>query len=148
LVSLGNNRTEPAPDKGGFTRLTEQQFAEFWDTFEAIHQTSDNPASNGEHKLYPGGPPANTGFSATLLRNKRTEEYTFAIRSTESKPRSLGGDGERDGLGADFDIAFDGFAWAQIDAMEKYYVWLRDQSSLLPPGSVLNVSGYSLGGQP
>jgi len=88
-----------------------------------------------------------TGFSATLMRDKTTGEYTLSFRSTEAKHQADGGDWERDGLsGADGEIAQTGFALAQLVSMEKYYRSLKADPSKLPAGAVLNVTGYSLGG--
>ena len=48
--------------------------------------------------------------------------------------------------GADGDLAFAGFAMAQLAAMEDYYAWLRADPARLPPEATLYVTGYSLGG--
>jgi hypothetical protein len=62
-----------------------------------------------------------TGFSATLMRDTTTGEYTLSFRSTEYPNQSQGGDWERDGLpGADGEIFFNGFAFGQLMSMEKY----------------------------
>ncbi|MCW5797452.1 MAG: hypothetical protein KIT40_03045 [Nitrospira sp.] len=88
-----------------------------------------------------------TGFSATLMRDKTTGEYTLSFRSTEAKHQDAGGDWERDGLpGADGEIAGTGFALAQLVSMEKYYRALKADPAKLPAGALLNVTGYSLGG--
>jgi hypothetical protein len=42
-----------------------------------------------------------TGFSATLMRDTTTGEYTLSFRSTEFRDESLGGDHERDAVKAD-----------------------------------------------
>lgn len=144
----------------GFTRMTDAQISEFLAKFQVVHQWSDNPSTgdasgsrplpdmdhdageilNGDALL------ANTGFSATLTRRLGTDEYTLSFRSTESRPWESGGDKERDMVATDaLSVAGVGFAMAQLDAMEKYYQWLKD-NQLLPVGSILNVTGYSLGG--
>src|SRR6266850_7285307 len=139
----GNNRRDPDLPTSGLTRFTKVQATEFVGRYEVVNQLSENP-SNGQPTVF-NGIPLNTGFSATLIRERGTENYTLAIRSTEIKPWSEGGDRERDALGADLALAWDGFAWAQIDTMERYYSWLKS-SGTLPPGARLDVTGYSLGG--
>lgn len=138
-----------------YTRMTSQQAAEFLSRFEIVHQWSDDPTPTGMRPLPEGDPafprlnaeiPANTGLSATLVFDRQRGSYTLAIRSTEYNNSDKGGDGERDVRHADFlSIAFRGFALAQLDALEHYYAWLRDNGKL-PDGAVLNVTGYSLGG--
>jgi hypothetical protein len=86
-----------------------------------------------------------TGFSATLMRDTATGEYTLSFRSTESAPAVQGGDQERDLFGADVEIGSSGFAFGQLAAMENYYQSLK-ASGMLPTGAVLNVTGFSLGG--
>lgn len=87
-----------------------------------------------------------TGFSATLMRDTTTGEYTLAFRSTEYRDQNQGGDWERDGLpGADGEIFSHGFALGQLVSMEKYYQQLKAQG-LLPQDATLNVTGNSLGG--
>ncbi|QAZ40907.1 hypothetical protein C1M51_16575 [Methylibium sp. Pch-M] len=140
--------------------MTSVQADEFLSKYSVVHQWSDNPTPTGS-RLPPDGDPsfdqlndeilANTGLSATLIRKKNPDgsastEYTLAIRSTEFRDWSKGGDGERDKAGADItSIAFNGFALAQQDALERYYTWLK-QNGQLPTGARLNVTGYSLGG--
>ncbi len=88
-----------------------------------------------------------TGFSATLMRDTITGEYTLSFRSTEYQNQAVGGDWERDGLsGADGEIAGTGFSLAQLVSMEKHYRALKADPTKLPSGAVLNVTGYSLGG--
>ncbi|MES2243540.1 MAG: calcium-binding protein [Pseudomonadota bacterium] len=148
----------------GYTRMTTQQADEFLSKYRIVHQWSDNPTTGS----VPGSRPppegdsskpqlndeilANTGLSATLVRKldgngNPTNEYTLAIRSTEFRSWAAGGDGERDKMAADInDIAFKGFSLAQLDALEQYYQWLKDNEKL-PANAQLNVTGYSLGGQ-
>ena len=149
----------------GYTRMTSVQADDFLSKYKVVHQWSDNPTTgavpgsrptaegiDGKPKLNAGELLANTGLSATLIQKLDsngvpTNEYTLAIRSTEFRDWSKGGDGERDKTAADIKgIAFNGFALAQLDALEQYYTWLKD-NSLLPANANLNVTGYSLGGQ-
>lgn len=158
IPDLGN----PDLNQGwpGYTRLTQPQIDEFLANYTVIHQWSDNPSTGPvagsrpapdlEHTggLILNGPAmlANTGFSATLIQKKDSNEYTLSIRSTESRAWEHGGDSERDMEATDkFGVVMTGFALAQLDAMELYYQWLKD-NGLLPQGAVLNVTGYSLGG--
>jgi hypothetical protein len=90
-----------------------------------------------------------TGFSATLMQERGTNNFTLSFRSTEYRNQSQGGDYERDGAnglfltGADGEIVTDGFAFGQLAAMEHYYQ--TTVKTLLPSGAVLNITGYSLG---
>ncbi|MEZ5446102.1 MAG: calcium-binding protein [Gammaproteobacteria bacterium] len=102
-----------------------------------------------------------SGFSATLLRNRHTGKYTLSFRSTESKRWEDGGDNERDGGdGADGEISFDGFAWAQLHNMEQYFQHLLrgelytsgyassstgDLVGTALQSGQITVTGYSLG---
>lgn len=62
-----------------------------------------------------------SGFSAMLLKNKTTGEYTWNIRSAEFVE-----DQARDGFGgADWSITTSGFSVAQIAAMEKILLNLK-----------------------
>jgi hypothetical protein len=155
-LGFGNNRPEFAttPNPPGKSRLTLEQASEFWDSFQILHQWSDNPLRDGN--LSPGEPGylelngsqllANTGLSATLIQNRETGAYTLSIRSTEYVTPNIGGDKYRDLHGADLEgIAFDGLALAQIDALERYYEWLLKNVEGLSEGP-LYVTGYSLGG--
>ena len=105
-----------------------------------------------------------SGFSVTLMRHTQTGEYTLSFRSTEPKPTTEGGDVERDGLfasiltaAADGEIIAQGFAFAQLMAMERYFANLRQGQltngttnlalkSLFDLGGRINVTGFSLGG--
>ncbi len=60
-------------------------------------QTSGNPADGTKEYLFPGGPVANTGFSATLLKHASGNNYDLSFRCTEFKIESEGGDRARDG---------------------------------------------------
>ncbi|MCC2639428.1 MAG: hypothetical protein K0Q68_3147, partial [Moraxellaceae bacterium] len=144
----------------GLTRLTDPQIDEFIDKYEILHQWSDNPSTGdpegerpAEDEVHTAGlilngvdMLANTGFAATLIRDRRDGQYTLAIRSTESRPWDKGGDAERDMEATDkWGVAATGFALAQLDALEKYYEWLK-VNNFISYGATLNVTGYSLGG--
>jgi Ca2+-binding RTX toxin-like protein len=158
LDSTRPSITPPDQGKGG-TRMTVTQRDEALDQFDIIDHL----------------PNQSTGFSATLLRNKTTREYTLAFRSTEYRDIKNGGDAERDSArGAAGDIAFNGMALGQVSSMQKYWNSLLDGSRVLgatpdnplsrnteglratelsefrthvsETGGRLNVSGYSLGG--
>ena len=127
LIS-GNNPPGFAPNNN--TRFTDQLADRFLGNYEIVDQHS-NDAS---------------GFSATLMKNRDTGEYTLSFRSTEYQNPDQGGDWPRDGYpGADGEIPNRGFAFGQLAAMEKYYADLKINGKL-PLGATLNVTGYSLGG--
>jgi hypothetical protein len=104
-----------------------------------------------------------TGFSATLMRDRTSGEYTLSFRSTEYRNQSDGGDYERDGAntpfftGADGEILTKGFAFGQLAAMEAYFNHLKQgqltngafdpslQAFFATSGHTINVTGYSLG---
>jgi Ca2+-binding RTX toxin-like protein len=127
------------------THMSELQANYFLDNFEIVaHHKNDE-----------------SGFSGTLFRNKATGEYTLSMRSTEYRDQTDGGDWERDGLrGADGQIGSYGFAFAQIDHMDKFYQLLKqgknasgtDDPSLaafkshMTGNGKINVTGYSLSG--
>jgi trimeric autotransporter adhesin len=135
-LRLGNNR--PDFPEAGFSRLTDKQGSEFVSKFQIIDQLSDDPNGTSFRD--------NTGLSATLIRTV-DGQFTLAIRSTEYRNSSQGGDFQRDTSGgAGRDISNVGFAFAQLDSLEKYYAYLKSRPELLPPGATLNVTGYSLGG--
>jgi len=150
--------TSPSEGPGG-TRLAEDQRNEFLEVFDLLDHL----------------PNQSSGFSATLLKNRETGEFTLAFRSTEYRDIRSGGDAERDAIrGAAGDIAFNGMAFPQLSSMEKYWTSLLDGTRALGAtpdnsaardttnlrvaelndfrlrvtegGSKLNVSGYSLGG--
>ncbi len=124
----GNNR--PGFPETNYTRLTQPQAAEFVSRYQII----DHHANDA------------TGFSATLMRDTTTGEYTLSFRSLEYQDQAQGGDWERDGIpGAAGEIAAKGFALGQLVSMERYYQELNALGKL-PVGAILNVTGYSLGG--
>jgi Ca2+-binding RTX toxin-like protein len=120
----------------GATRMAESQASDFFDHYRIVDHKVNDPS----------------GFSATLFKcidpsSPFNGQYTLALRSTEFSDQIKGGDAERDSAGgADGNIAFNGFALAQIDAMEQYYQQIKNDPLKLPPGATLNVTGYSLGG--
>jgi hypothetical protein len=120
----GNNR-QGFPE-GGFTRLVQIQAQQFIQRYQIV----DHHANDA------------TGFSATLMKDTQTGEYTLSFRSTEFLPPTQGGDWERDGIaGADGEIVRYGFSLAQLVSMEKYYQELKANPVKLPAGAVLNVTG-------
>lgn len=123
----GNNRWDKP--KTSFTRMTEVQSNDFLTHYDIIDHLPND---------------AQSGFSATLTKNKDTGEYTLSFRSTEYRQTTAGGDFVRDAQGADVDFTQYGFAFAQIRDMEIYYNQLKG-NGLLPADAVLNVTGYSLG---
>lgn len=151
-LNNGNNR-DFVEDKKGATRMTTSQTSDFLDKYEIIDHL----------------PNTDSGFSATLIRNKTTQEFTLSFRSTEYRPEKEGGDHKHDAQGADIDIPFAGFAYAQLRDMETYYTHLKLGESLNqktgkwepsdrltgfkaqfggdhPARDALNITGYSLGG--
>ncbi|WP_459873690.1 hypothetical protein, partial [Endothiovibrio diazotrophicus] len=91
-------------------------------------------------------PNDHTGFSATLLLDTQTGQYTLSFRSTEYSLERNGGDFQRDTVGADTGINDEGFAFAQIDSMQRYWEELTADGGVLAGGQRINVTGYSLGG--
>ena len=93
------------------TRMTDVMIADFSTTWTIIDHL----------------PNTTSGFSATVLQNTHTGEFTLSFRSTESKPATLGGDVERDSRsGANGEIASEGFAYAQLLDMEEYFSSLKN----------------------
>ena len=132
-LTRGNNRfgfdppTGPLPGATRFTNVLADRFIARYDIVD--HHASDA-----------------TGFSATLMKDLTTGQYTLSFRSLEYQNQVDGGDWERDGLpGAAGEIAGTGFALAQLVSMERYYRELKI-SGILPQNAMLNVTGYSLGG--
>lgn len=91
----------------GYTRMTAVQAEEFLRKFEIVHQWSDDPTPTGSRPAVEGRPDrpqlgdeilANTGLSATLIRELRTGSYTLSIRSTEYRAWSEGGESANDSL--------------------------------------------------
>ena len=144
ILTDGNNdrRIIPLDQFTGKTRFTDLQA----EAFVQQYQILDHHANDA------------TGFSATLMRDTTTGEYTLSFRSTESAPAVHGGDRERDLFGADVEIGASGFAFGQLAAMEEYFARLKQgmksdgtvdaalQAFFATPGHTINVTGFSLGG--
>ncbi len=116
----------------GATRATKLMIAQMGgsDGFEFVLQTPNDPS----------------GFSATVLRSRRDpSHYTVAFRSTEFMNQSFGGDYERDGLGADIDLALRGGAWAQLAAADAWFMRESGPGGVLAQASKIDLTGYSLG---
>ncbi|MCL2345983.1 MAG: hypothetical protein FWC58_09055, partial [Desulfobulbus sp.] len=83
----------------------------------------------------------NTGFSGTLFKNKTTGELVLSFRSTEFIDDAIRDSAATNAL----EVHDTGWAWGQISDMEAWYAQLK-KDGLIPAGSQLNVTGYSLGG--
>ena len=82
-----------------------------------------------------------TGFSGTLFRNTETDELVLSFRSTEFID-----DAARDNQATNaMEIRQFGWAFGQIDDMERWYAELR-RNAIVKPGDRFTVTGYSLGG--
>ena len=78
-----------------------------------------------------------SGFSGTLFRNKRTNEYVISFRSTEFIDDAI-----RDSASTNtLEVHDTGWAWGQLSDMESWYQSINGQID-----GPLNVTGYSLGG--
>ena len=99
-----------------------------------------------------------TGFSATLMFDTQTQTYTLSMRSSEYAADANGGDRSRDIFGADAEIKNDGFAFAQLVSMKRYFEDLQQgkkSDGTIDPAlaaffgnaqNKINVTGYSLSG--
>src|SRR3954468_23164980 len=135
-LTAGNNNIQhpyvaqlDSADYPGYTRMSRAQIERFEQTYDVIRHQPDTWS----------------GFSGTLLWNRISKDYVLSFRSTEYADDEKGGDWSRDGLGADVDIAKDGFALAQIADAEAWFRQLI-ASGDLPDGAKYRVTGYSLGG--
>ena len=111
LLDGSNDTRKISPDAEGNlpgkTRMTTALAERFLATYDIVdHHANDS-----------------TGFSATLMRDTTTGQYTLSFRSTEPRPFTEGGDAERDGLfasgltpAADGEIGLSGFAFGQLEA--------------------------------
>ena len=82
-----------------------------------------------------------TGFSGTLFRSNKTGELVISMRSTEFVD-----DAARDSKATnELEVKKLGWAFGQIDDMEKWYAELNASPSMLQ-GQSFAVTGYSLGG--
>ena len=114
-LTTGNNRSSKFP-----AALADQFLAEGWVVVNHKADTS-------------------TGFSGTLFRNSRTGEQVISFRSTEFID-----DAARDNQETNKqEIAAVGWAFGQIDDMEKWYAGLMLDGLIDSP---VTVTGYSLGG--
>ena len=139
-LELGaNNHRVPLPDDPFAqhkTRMVGGQAGDFVQRYELVHHL----------------PNRSSGFSGTLLREKGTDNFTLAFRSTEFREANEGGDNPRDSAsGANGEIGLSGFALGQLSSMEDYYAYLKDSGTLPTnadgtPSGKLYVAGYSLGG--
>ena len=106
-LTRGNNRfgfdppTGPLPGATRFTNVLADRFIANYDIVS--HHANDS-----------------TGFSATLMQERGTNDYTLSFRSTEYRDQSEGGDYERDGVfaapltfAADGEIGAHGFAFGR-----------------------------------
>ena len=146
IYFLQAGETPTTPVLNGATRMTATQAADFTSRYTIVdHRSNDDPRfANTDGVITEIGD--GTGFSATLMLDNQTGEYTLSMRSTEYFNQSAGGDWARDGLdGADGEINSYGYALGQMVAMEDYYNYLKT-TKLLPVGATLNVTGYSLSG--
>ncbi|MEP7301982.1 MAG: calcium-binding protein, partial [Caldimonas sp.] len=116
-LTSGNNRSSKFPNL-----LAEQFIADGWTIVD--HQESTS-----------------TGFSATLFKNTITCEQVVSFRSTEFIDDSVRDSQETNKQ----EIAAFGWAFGQIDDMQKWFASLQAVGKLDPGGRV-NVTGYSLGG--
>jgi VCBS repeat-containing protein len=131
----GANKDQNPNNATRLLRFTPEQANKFVERFQIVEHHPNN----------------STGFSGTLIREKGTNNYHLAFRSTEPPPASEGGDGERDNItGANGQLATLGFAYAQLESMENFYKELVNGVNGMPPvlpnNANLNVVGYSLGG--
>ncbi len=113
------------------SRFTQVQAEQFTAKYEVLTQYRNDPLKPGD-----------TGFSATLLKNRTTNELTLSIRSTEFID-----DAVRDSKATgELEIMELGWAFGQIAEMEAWYQnTLRGLGGALV-GKSFNVTGYSLGG--
>ncbi len=86
-----------------------------------------------------------TGFSATLMRDRASNQWHIAFRGTEFLSLAEGGDWERDAIGgADGEMMKHGLALTQLVQMRRVFSDWSQRFGLA--GERLEVSGYSLGG--
>lgn len=117
-LKLGNNNpllNDPEdPTLDGATRFVNlagvpnaSQITGSAQAFVARYQIIDHHASDA------------TGFSATLMKDRNTGQYTLSFRSVEYRNQVDGGDWERDGLAADDgEIGRYGFVLAQLTSRD------------------------------
>lgn len=128
LLTYGNNHT---------SKLTEVQAKQFMEDWEDISYM----------------PITDIGFSGTLFRAKQPieddkgnvivekDQLVMSFRSTEFID-----DSARDNQATNtLEIAEKGWAFGQIDDMERWYQSLRE-SKIIGDGEQISLTGYSLGG--
>ncbi|MBC3909787.1 putative Ig domain-containing protein [Undibacterium umbellatum] len=131
ILKAGNNNLDVVKnedDMRGRTRMTDIQVKQFLDQYEVVDALGNT----------------SSGFSAAVIRDKKTGEYTLSFRSTEYQMEPFG-DFTRDAMGADSELSYRGFTYGQIVDMEAYYAKLSQADGILF-GKKINVTGYSLGG--
>src|SRR5205085_12116707 len=88
ILTDGNNdiRVIPSEQFSGKTRFTDQLTSYFVPA----------PGSSARYQIIDHHANDATGFSATLMRDSTTGEYTLSFRSLEYQNQAMGGDWERD----------------------------------------------------
>ncbi len=117
--------------------FTPSQASQFSSGYEVLAQYRNDPLDQSQE-----GDRLQTGFPATLFRNRATGELTLSFRSTEFID-----DAVRDGKATnELEIKDLGWAFGQIAEMEAWYK--NTLTGLGGPlvGKSFNVTGYSLGG--
>lgn len=112
---------------GRYTKITSTQIDDFIKKYDIIDYHGND----------------DSGFSATVFKNKLTNELTISFRSTE-----FGEDYLKDAVGADGEMAKTGTAFGQTAALVKYIEELKvklTNSGNLTPTTEINATGYSLG---
>lgn len=156
LLAAGNDNNSKSPDVVG------QQFLGPDPRYRLVAHVDLQLNSALELALGIANLPNRTGFSGSIFLDTRTQQYTFAIRSTEfaSSIRD-GGD-----VAADAEIALYGWSFAQMYSMETFWAQVTGNQSAaelrgaglviadadlaafrsqMASGGQVNVTGYSLG---
>ena len=116
------------------SKFTPAQATQFTTQYEVLTQYRNDPLDQIDGI-------AKTGFSATLFRNRQTNELTLSFRSTEFLDDQV-----RDSTATNkLEVKELGWALGQIAEMETWYAQLRANPALLGSKN-FNVTGYSLGG--
>lgn len=156
VLTNGNNNEDVIPDDQ-FTGAT--RFVNLANLPNAAQVTGSAQAFASRYQIVDHHANDATGFSATLMKDTVTGQYTLSFRSLEYQSHAQGGDWERDGQGgAAGEIAGSGFALGQLVSMERYFSDLQQgkltngaidpalQAFFATQSNTINVSGYSLGG--
>ncbi len=115
---------------GHISKFLPTQAAEFLDRYEILAQYRNDPVD-----------PKGTGFSGTLVKDRRSGALTLSFRSTEFIE-----DAVRDSVSTnELEVKELGWALGQISVMESWYRELRSDPQYLQ-GKQFHVTGYSLGG--